>query len=135
MDFTSSVLAKPGAPVIKQCPPANKAIRICSIICFWPTMTLASSVSIRARPAMSCSTSSCSEVCILVGHGVKNNIDAEGIRLFLRELTKIIFVLAFAFPAIAEVGIVANDDHHPAFVVEDSLIMRLLGVRRLPRNA
>ena len=44
MDLTSSVLARPGAPVMRQCPPAKSAMRICSITSFWPTMTLASSV-------------------------------------------------------------------------------------------
>src|SRR5262245_20949202 len=52
MDFTSRVLANPGAPVIKQCPPANNAIRICSITSRWPTITFASSASICARPVV-----------------------------------------------------------------------------------
>ena len=40
MDLTSSVLASPGAPVIRQWPPANSAMRICSMTSCWPTITL-----------------------------------------------------------------------------------------------
>ena len=46
---TSSVLASPGAPVIRQWPPANRLIRSCCVASFWPTITLASSRSIRPR--------------------------------------------------------------------------------------
>src|SRR6266705_1672293 len=105
MDFTSSVLARPGAPVIKQCPPAKSAMRICSMTSFCPTMTLASSASIRARPAMRRSTAARwaasgniggTEVLdsvvrliqfgLLVGHRIKNDVDAERIGDFLGEL-------------------------------------------------
>src|ERR1700730_15466314 len=36
---TISVFAVPGRPVIRQWPPANSAIRICSSTSSWPTMT------------------------------------------------------------------------------------------------
>ena len=35
--------------------------------------------------------------------------------------------IAFALPAVAEVGVVADDDHHPALVVEDALVVRRSG--------
>ena len=37
---TSSVLAVPGTPVIRQWPPTNSAMSICSSTSSWPTMTL-----------------------------------------------------------------------------------------------
>ena len=36
---TISVLADPGMPVIRQCPPTNSAISTCSITSSWPTIT------------------------------------------------------------------------------------------------
>ena len=48
MVLTSSVLAKPGAPVMRQCPPAKSEIRSCSTTSFWPTMVLRSSALILA---------------------------------------------------------------------------------------
>ena len=37
---TRSVLARPGTPTSRQWPRLNRAMRSCSITCFWPTMTL-----------------------------------------------------------------------------------------------
>src|SRR6266568_5439208 len=56
MDLTRSVLARPGAPVMRQWPPANSAMSSCSMTSFWPTMTLASSDWIWARLEVICST-------------------------------------------------------------------------------
>ena len=42
---TSSVLAVPGRPVIRQWPPTKSAIRTCSITSSWPTMTLRTCVT------------------------------------------------------------------------------------------
>ena len=58
IDFTSNVFARPGAPVMRQWPPAKSAMRIWSITSRWPTMDLASSASIRARPVVSRSKTS-----------------------------------------------------------------------------
>jgi hypothetical protein len=60
IERTSSVLASPGAPVIRQCPPANRLIKSCSTTSAWPTITLASSSSMRWRLARICSTTCCS---------------------------------------------------------------------------
>jgi len=54
--FDEQRLGQPGAPVIRQWPPAKSAMRICSITSFWPTMTLPSSASIWTRPATRRST-------------------------------------------------------------------------------
>src|SRR6185437_6966255 len=131
MDFTSNVLARPGAPVIKQCPPENSASRICSTTSFWPTITLASSVSMRARPLMSFSTACASLGAIsgavavstnafrlLMGHEIENNIDAERITALFRELMEKPVVLALAFPGIAVVGIVRGNHHDASLVVQ-----------------
>ncbi len=39
---------------------------------------------------------------------------------------EIVFVLAFAFPAVAQVGVVADDRHQPALVVLDAHVVNLL---------
>ena len=46
----SSVFARPGTPVIRQCPPVKSAIRTWSMTSSWPTMTLRISARIRSRP-------------------------------------------------------------------------------------
>ena len=46
---TSRVLASPGAPVIRQWPPAKRLMRSWWVASRWPTITLASSRSIRPR--------------------------------------------------------------------------------------
>src|ERR1039458_5610271 len=43
---TSSVLAVPGRPVIRQWPPTNRPIMICSRTSSWPTMTRRTCVTI-----------------------------------------------------------------------------------------
>src|ERR1017187_1047708 len=45
---TSSVLAVPGSPVIRQWPPTNSAIITCSKTSCWPTITRCTSVTISA---------------------------------------------------------------------------------------
>src|SRR5215470_19134823 len=47
----SNVLASPGTPVIRQCPPVNSAMRTSSTASSWPTMTLRSSARICCRPS------------------------------------------------------------------------------------
>ena len=46
----SSVLARPGTPVIRQCPPVNSAVSTRSITSSWPTMTLRISERIALAP-------------------------------------------------------------------------------------
>ncbi len=61
-----------------------------------------------------------------MGHEIEDDVDAHGIGEALGKLMKIPFALAFALPAVAVVGIAADDDHHAAFVVEDAVVMRAL---------
>ena len=53
-------------------------------------------------------------------HGIDHDIDSQRIGLFLGELLKVPGILAFALPAVAQVGVVADDRHHPSVVVEDA---------------
>src|SRR5258708_4675193 len=62
-------------------------------------------------------------------HGIGHDIDPQGIRPFLREFLEITRVFAFTLPAVAQIGVVADDGHHPSLVVKDSLIMRLGRIR------
>src|SRR3954462_7329156 len=136
MDFTSSVLARPGAPVIKQCPPENSASKICSTTSFCPTMTLLSSLSTRARPEMSFSTACASAAYVsvaistmpfswLMGHDVKNDIHRQGISDLLREMFKVIMVVSLPLPAISIVGVVRGENYQPPLVIEDGPMMGL----------
>ena len=50
-----------------------------------------------------------------------------GYDLLLGELLEVVHVLPFALPAVAEVGVVADDRHHPALVVEDPPVVDLVG--------
>src|SRR6266700_3260762 len=141
MDLTRSVLARPGAPVMRQWPPANSAMRSCSMTSFWPTMTLANSDWICARLEIICSTACFSAVCESVvvsivsgsvGHGVKNDVDGERVGDFLREMLEVVVIVALPFPAVAIVGVVRGNHHHAAFVVEDRAVMHHRRVRTFP---
>src|SRR5215472_14998566 len=133
MDLTSSVLARPGAPVIRQWPPARSAIRIWSITSSWPTMTLASSPRTSWRPEVRRSTVCCSEgmaggagacgigsanvsICSM-RHEVKHDVKTERVRPLFGKFVKEAIILAFAFPPIAVVTVVRGNDKHTAFVV------------------
>ena len=61
-------------------------------------------------------------------HGIGHDVDPHRVRLLFRELVEILFVLAFPFPAVAQVGVVADDRHHPALVVVDAQVVDRLGV-------
>src|SRR5690349_18337125 len=63
-----------------------------------------------------------------VRHRVEDDVDAERVGFFLRELAEEILELALALPAVAVVGVVADDDAEPAFVVVDAADVALLGV-------
>ena len=43
-------------------------------------------------------------------------------------------VLAFAFPSVAQIGIMTDNGHHPALVVIDSLVVDLASILALPGN-
>ena len=47
---------------------------------------------------------------------------------FLRELAKVPVIDPFSLPAVAQIRVVADDRHHPALVVKDRPIVRLLRV-------
>src|SRR5262245_35516624 len=127
MDLTRSVLARPGAPVMRQWPPANRATSSCSMTSFCPTMTLASSDWIWVRLEMICSTICFSVVCDsvvvsiagLVSHRVKDDVDSQGISFLFGEFLEVVMIFSFAFPAVAVVGVVTDHDHHPALIVKN----------------
>ena len=58
---TINVLASPGTPCSRQCPPANMPMSSCSITRFCPTMTLPSSPVILRYASLSRSTACSSE--------------------------------------------------------------------------
>ena len=59
---TIRVLAVPGNPVIRQCPPTRTVIRSCSMTASWPTMTRPSAVAIRAMVSRNPSTAASAPV-------------------------------------------------------------------------
>ena len=69
---TISVLARPGTPIIRQWPRANRAISSSSTTCSWPTMTLAiSSLSfLRASPSLAIASRSLALACGAVIRGL-----------------------------------------------------------------
>src|SRR5579859_2407279 len=139
MERTSSVFARPGAPVIRQCPPAKRLIRSCSMTSAWPTITFDNSApSLRRLPRI-CSTVCCSRikgsvvssatlVTPLMRHRVRHDVDAKRIRPFLGEFFEVLVIRSFLLPAVPQVGIVANDRHHSPLVVQDPAIVRFGGV-------
>ena len=58
-----------------------------------------------------------------MGHGVKNDIDAHRIGFLLGEFAEAPFVLAFPFPAITKIGIVADDTNTTAAIVENGFVV------------
>ena len=74
IERTSSVLARPGAPVIRQCPPANRLIRSCCETSFWPTMTFDSSRSIRPRLSWIFSTTCFSSSYMSVSSAIRGSL-------------------------------------------------------------
>src|SRR4051812_43056715 len=158
MDLTSSVLANPGAPVMRQCPPANSAIRICSITSCCPTMTLPNSASIRVLPVESRSTVSASVAAgkgggvgmdsdvrlidaVSVGHGVKNYVNGQRVSDFLGEMFEVVMIVALPLPSVPVVGIARGKAHDAALVVENHPMMRntaaffrrvIVGIKLLP---
>src|SRR4030095_8702929 len=70
-----------------------------------------------------------------MGHGVEDDVNAHRIRFLLRELAEVVGALAFAFPAVAVIGIVTRDDAETAFVVVDATDVDFLGVGTFPRDS
>src|SRR4051812_713458 len=58
-----------------------------------------------------------------VRHGVGHDVDPHRVRFLGGEFLEIIWALSLSFPAVAQVGVVADDRHHPALVVEDALVV------------
>src|SRR5688500_1443380 len=79
-----------------------------------------------------------SALCLLpwlVRHRVEDDVDPHRVGLLLGELLEVPFVFALALPAIAEVRVVADNDHHPVLVVVDRLEVHLARVVGFPRDA
>src|SRR4029450_3387055 len=125
----SSVLASPGTPVMRQCPPVKSAISTCSTTSSCPTMTFLSSLRIRSRPSATFSAltvatdGSMSNPC-LVGEGVDDLVDGHALRQ-----AGVLDVAGVAlgvrpFPAVAHVGVEVDEHHRPAVVVEDGAKVR-----------
>src|SRR5262249_11464862 len=51
-------------------------------------------------------------------HQIKNNVDGQWIRARFGEQMEVLQVFAFAFPAVAGIGVVERDDHNALFIVE-----------------
>ncbi len=64
-------------------------------------------------------------------HGVDDDVNAERIGSLFGEFAKIPGVLAFSLPAITEVRVMTDKNHHVALVIIDSAVIRPLGVRSL----
>ena len=59
-----------------------------------------------------------------MGHGIDEDVDAHGVRLGLGEVLEIPRSRSLLLPAVANVGVVASDTHHAAFVVEVGVVGR-----------
>src|SRR6266851_871858 len=134
----SSVFARPGTPVIRQCPPVNSAMSTCSTTASWPTMTLRSSVRMRSRPSATLSALAVatdeSMQFLLVGEGVDDFVDPHAIgqrRVF--DVAGIVSGVG-PLPPVAHVGVEVDEDHGTAAVVEDRAQM-LHHAASLPRAA
>src|SRR5688572_6134865 len=71
----------------------------------------------------------------LMGHGPKDNVDAERVGFGLGHFAEVINIVPLALPAITQVGIVADDDHEALFVIKNAFIMGRFSVGTLPGNA
>src|SRR5690606_10742683 len=63
-----------------------------------------------------------------VRHRVEEDVDGHRVGHLLGEAFEVSRILAFTLPAVAEVGVVADDDHQPPAVIEDALVVHLAGV-------
>ena len=70
-----------------------------------------------------------------MGHGVSYDIDSQRVRSFFRELAEIPLVLAFTFPTVTKICVVA--DHHDdlVVVVQDGTVVCFTCIRTFPGNA
>src|SRR4051812_8604411 len=71
-------------------------------------------------------------VCLLVRHCIENDVDSQGISLLLREFAEVPGVLPFSFPAVPQIGVMTDDDHHPPLIIEDAFVVNFLGIRSFP---
>ena len=58
-----------------------------------------------------------------MGHDVKNDIDAHGVGFLFGKFAEVPLGFAFAFPAITEIGILADEDHEAVFIIEDAAVV------------
>src|ERR1700712_1494720 len=117
----SSVLASPGTPVIRQCPPVNSAISTCSTTSSCPTMTLRNSVRMRSRPsatfsALTPATDDSIQVS-LMREGVDDFVDPHPIGE--RGVLDVagVFLGVRPLPPIAHVRVEVDEHHRPAGIV------------------
>src|SRR6266542_3930450 len=71
----------------------------------------------------------------LVGHQIKDDVDAEGVAAFFGEFMEKEIVLAFALPAIAIVAVMGRNDHNAALVIvngADVHVLAFFAVMALP---
>ena len=62
-------------------------------------------------------------------HSIRHDVDSEWVGFFDGELFEVPRVFAFAFPAVAQVSIVANKDHDSVRIVPNATVMRNAIVR------
>lgn len=67
-----------------------------------------------------------------MGHEVEDEVDAEGVGAGFGEEFEVGLVLAFAFPAVAGVGVVDGEGHDALLVVEPGADVHLLGAGAAP---
>ena len=70
-----------------------------------------------------------------MGHCVKNDIDTHRIGSLLGEFAEVPLFLAFPFPAITKVGIVAGDTHNTTAIVENGFVVDFFRAGALPSDA
>src|SRR5205823_13576934 len=103
-----------------------------------------SSSSIRCRLERICSTTCCSNRYSssstatfdgsfrpLMRHRVRHNVDSHRIRPLLGKSLEVLDAFSFPLPAVAEIGVVANNRHQATLVVEQAAVVDLAG-RRVP---
>src|SRR5258706_9016177 len=134
----SSVLASPGTPVIRQCPPVNSAIRPCSTTSSCPTMTLRNSVRIRSRPsatfsALTLATDESMRVS-LMREGVDDFVDPHPIgQRGVFDVAGVVLGVG-PLPPVAHVRVEVDEHHRPTAVVQDRAQM-LGDAAALPRSS
>ncbi len=70
----------------------------------------------------------------LMRHRVRDNVDSQRIGFLFREFAEVPLGHSFAFPAVTQVGVVADENDHPLVVIVKRAVMRDLGIRSVPRS-